>query len=248
MDLKDYLAGVFQSGTNSHFYLFSEEGAATEALYVLFCKTNNACRHCSGCASVESESNPDIFVLRPEPGSRIKDEQVEEALAHTEIKTAGAYRAVVITEAEKMTVRAQNHLLKSLEEAPDGVIYLMETRFPESLLPTVVSRAIRIRGKKKRGETSELTEILLHGSRKELDKALKSYKDNRSGLLEELRIAVDEITAKYVAAIKRSEGEESAYRGLADFALLTEEVMRNLEQNGNFDLNTDMLIYGRHFG
>lgn len=258
MNVRDYLSGVFQAGTHSHFYLFSEEGAALEALYVLFCKTKTGCRHCEGCRAIASESSNDVFFLQPETGMRIKDEQVEEALRHTETKPSGEYRVVVICEAEKMTVKAQNHLLKSLEEAPDQVIYLMETKFPESLLPTVVSRAIRVRSRKERGETTELTKILLKGTPSQIEKELRTYKDNRNALIDALRIAVDEFMNMYLEAVKKtfrsaSESErgseaQDSMEYLEKMVWQTEEVIRNLEQSGNFDLNIDMLIYGRHFG
>lgn len=260
MNLRDYLAGVFQTGTYSHFYLFSEEGAALEALYLLFCKTKSGCRNCSGCRAIASESENDLFILRPEAGLRIRDEQVEDALRHTEVKPAGEYRVVVILEAEKMTIKAQNHLLKSLEEAPEKVIYLMETIFPESLLPTVVSRAIRIRGVKNREETTALTGILVNGTPQEMEKTLKGYKDNRAELINELRIAVDEITKMYLHCVNAAFCERESVgqscdtelpdncARLEELALMTEEVVRNLERNGNFELNTDMLIYGRHLG
>lgn len=258
MNVREYLSGVFQSGTHSHFYLFSEEGAALEALYVLFCKTKTGCRHCEGCRAITSESANDVFLLRPEGAMRIKDEQVEEALRHTETRPSGEYRVVVIFEAEKMTVKAQNHLLKSLEEAPERVIYLMESKFPESLLPTVISRAIRVRSRKERGETAALTRILLEGTPSQIEKELRSYKENRAGLIDSLRIAVDEFTRMYLEAVKASVcaapgsvassdlRDKAAH--LEKMALQTEEVIRNLEQSGNFDLNMDMLIYGRHFG
>lgn len=258
-DRNRYLSAVFQSGRHSHFYLFSEEESLREALLLLFCHKKNACRSCSGCRSVLSETNGDVFVLRPESESKIRDEQVEAALLHTETKPSGAYRAVVISDAEKMTVKAQNHLLKSLEEAPPNVIYLMQTAYPESLLPTVVSRAIRaVHGQSGRrtlpDEPTELTSALLYGTDDRLDELLKQYKDRRGELLEQLRISVDQMTAICRKSLfaEKSVGVQKSVgvhpKETMNYILLTDEVIRNLEQSGNFDLNMELLISGRNFG
>lgn len=240
MNFKEYFIRVFRSGNHSHFYLFSEEGILEDALCVLFCERNAACGVCKGCRSIAAQSNPDVFVLKPEQGAKIRDEQVEEAIAHTETFPVGAYRVVVIVNAENMTVRAQNHLLKSLEEAPKRVVYLMQSRYPESLLSTVVSRAIRIRGKKNRGHSSALTDVLLSGSAQERDACLKPYKEQRGALIEELTRAADEATAKWRVAVLGHAEEAAAIRRMV---MRADEVIRNLEQNGNFDLNIDRLIF-----
>ncbi len=55
------------------------------------------------------------------------------------------YRVVIIEEASQMNAEAQNALLKSLEEPPEGVIFILITSEPEGLLPTIKSRCWQIK-------------------------------------------------------------------------------------------------------
>ena len=54
------------------------------------------------------------------------------------------YRAIIIDEAEKMSIEAQNAFLKNLEEPPAGIIYFLITSQPEQLLSTIKSRCWQI--------------------------------------------------------------------------------------------------------
>lgn len=55
------------------------------------------------------------------------------------------YRFIIIEDAHLMNKEAQNALLKSLEEPPDGVIFILITPYEERLLPTIISRCWRIK-------------------------------------------------------------------------------------------------------
>ncbi len=55
------------------------------------------------------------------------------------------YRFIIIEDANLMNKEAQNALLKSLEEPPDGVIFILITPYEERLLPTIISRCWRIK-------------------------------------------------------------------------------------------------------
>lgn len=54
------------------------------------------------------------------------------------------YRGIIISDAHKMTVEAQNAFLKNLEEPPEGIIYLLLTDNPDQLLTTIKSRCWEI--------------------------------------------------------------------------------------------------------
>ena len=83
------------------------------------------------------------LVLRPPEGKAIGIEAVRE-LEHflsLKVPTNTAYnRAVIIEDGHKLTVEAQNALLKVLEEPPAGTILLITVSHPQSLLPTIRSR------------------------------------------------------------------------------------------------------------
>ncbi len=82
---------------------------------------------------------------------RIKIAQVIELLPHLYIKPQSrAGRGVLIAEAQQMTQEAQSALLKTLEEPPTFLTFVLTVPHPKLLLPTVVSRCL-IKGIKGKG-------------------------------------------------------------------------------------------------
>ncbi len=55
------------------------------------------------------------------------------------------FRGIIISEAHKMTVEAQNAFLKNLEEPPEGIIYIILTSEPDALLTTIKSRCWNVK-------------------------------------------------------------------------------------------------------
>ena len=55
------------------------------------------------------------------------------------------YKIYIIDEAEKMTVQAQNALLKTIEEPPAYVVIILLTTNPEAFLPTILSRCVQLK-------------------------------------------------------------------------------------------------------
>ena len=129
------------------------------------------CGTCGPCKRVLSGdvrgNHPDLFVLDPfdpllakdfERGGQIRVGHVayrpNEQLVDPEwcverfldlCVMEGRARAVLIREAHRMNVAAQNALLKTLEEPRPGTFLVLETHKSSALLPTVKSRCIRIR-------------------------------------------------------------------------------------------------------
>ncbi|HEX2960586.1 MAG TPA: hypothetical protein VHO43_02275 [Ignavibacteriales bacterium] len=68
--------------------------------------------------------------------SSIREIKKFQSLTYEEAK----YRAVIISDAHLMNDEAQNALLKSLEEPPEGMIFILITPFKNELLPTILSR------------------------------------------------------------------------------------------------------------
>ena len=76
----------------------------------------------------------------------------------------GPYKVYLIEEAEKMTVQAQNALLKTLEEPPEyGVIILMTSSL-EALLPTIQSRCVLLNMRPVRDELAKLCTAFARGN------------------------------------------------------------------------------------
>ena len=121
-----------------------------------------ACGQCPSCHWFEQESHPDFRLLQPEvlsqdgeetedlksvsgkkPSKLISVDQVR-GLADFVGMSAhqGGRRVVVIHPAEAMNTNAANALLKSLEEPPPGLLFILVSHKPQQLLPTILSRCL----------------------------------------------------------------------------------------------------------
>ena len=104
----------------------------------LFCE-NNGCGTCINCRKV-MEGHVDILRLTAPKVADLRD-----ALGFVAEKPyEGVYKAVVISSADDMTPAAANSLLKTLEEPPSGVVFLLEVRSVSGVLPTIASRCAAV--------------------------------------------------------------------------------------------------------
>lgn len=84
--------------------------------------------------------NPDYIFIEPE-GEKIKIRQIQELSRKLALRpTIGDRFLVLIDDADKMTIEAQNCFLKTLEEPKSKTIFILVAKSKEKLLPTVVSR------------------------------------------------------------------------------------------------------------
>lgn len=92
-----------------------------------------------GIPSIEEKSHPDLIILTPSNSLGINQIRVlQQQLA---LKPYSApVKAALITQAEKLTIPAQNALLKTLEEPPAKTLIILLAPRKESLLPTIISR------------------------------------------------------------------------------------------------------------
>jgi len=99
---------------------------------------------CDTCRRTAAARHPDLLVLEPE-GVSIKIDRVRDALAFAAGRPYEARRRVVLLfRAEKLDPPSANALLKALEEPGAYVHWILATTRPESLLPTVLSRCVKI--------------------------------------------------------------------------------------------------------
>jgi DNA polymerase-3 subunit delta' len=103
-------------------------------------ETPSFCDDCDCCRRMEAGSHPDLFHVLPD-GSSIKVEKIRDVVMGSHQPPIEARRKVyVFHEADKMTHEAQNALLKTLEDPPTSLLFLLLARNLKALLPTVVSR------------------------------------------------------------------------------------------------------------
>lgn len=101
------------------------------------------CGACENCRRIKEGIFPDLHVVSPDEGkslipvAKIREMRAEMSLSAVE----GGRRIFIIEDADAMNTAAQNALLISLEEPPDGVFILLIAESEEALLTTVRSRA-----------------------------------------------------------------------------------------------------------
>lgn len=119
--------------------------------------TDAPCGRCRGCRKAQSGIHPDIIHVRREEGRQfVSVDQIRSMTADAYVLPNEAARKVyILDEADKMkTPEAQNAALKTLEEPPAGVIFLLCTENAGALLPTVRSRCVELStNSEKSGET-----------------------------------------------------------------------------------------------
>ena len=117
----------------------------------LLCDGNQfdgGCGECAPCRMYQNGSNPDFFVIS-RPDSSIGVEDIRDLQSDIHIRPLYSKRKVyLITDADSMTVQAQNCLLKTLEEPPSYAVIILTVSGYTALLETVRSRILKIPFKK----------------------------------------------------------------------------------------------------
>lgn len=119
---------------------------------------------CHSCKQVLGGNHPDlIYVTHSKPGSIGVDDIREQINDTIMIRPYSSYYKIyIVDEAEKMTVQAQNALLKTMEEPPSYAVIILITTNQEEFLPTILSRCVQLKLKPLKDFTvkSYLTEHL----------------------------------------------------------------------------------------
>lgn len=150
--IKEHLQGAIASGNVSHAYIINgERSSGKEFIASVFAMTlqcergeTEPCGECHSCKQALSKNQPDIIrVTHEKPNSISVDDIRTQVNNDIVIKPyAGPKKIYIVNDAEKMTVAAQNALLKTLEEPPEYGVILLLTSNLEAMLPTIVSRCI----------------------------------------------------------------------------------------------------------
>lgn len=92
------------------------------------------------------ENSPDYKRIGVKKGENsIKIDQIRDMIGDMSIKPYGDYKIFIIDDADKMTIQAQNALLKTLEEPSAYGIIILVTRNDQALLDTIRSRCLEIK-------------------------------------------------------------------------------------------------------
>ena len=151
--LREHLENAIKMDKVSHAYIINgEKNAGKEFIAKTFsmalqCENRQEtepCGECHSCRQALSGNHPDIiFITHEKPGTIGVDDIRRQINNDVAIKPyQGPRKIYIMNEGEKMTVQAQNALLKTLEEPPEYAVLLILTANVNSLLPTILSRCV----------------------------------------------------------------------------------------------------------
>ena len=140
----------------SHAYLFSGlRGSGKTSTARIFAKallcekgtTSHPCGECTHCIMAAENRHMDIIEMDAASNRGIDD--IKDLIEHTKYKPSSArYKIFIIDEVHMLTTQAFNALLKTLEEPPDFVKFILATTDPLKLPATILSRTQHFRFKK----------------------------------------------------------------------------------------------------
>ena len=216
-----HLQNAIRLGKVSHAYIFSgETGCGKKLLATAFAMTLQCeqrgvdpCLTCSSCKKAMSKNHPDIINITHEKPNSIGIEDIRSQLIDdVAIKPyCSSYKIYIISEAEKLTLQAQNALLKTIEEPPAYAVILLLTNNMDALLPTITSRCVKL------------------GLRPVKESMVKEY------LMEKLHIP--DYQAKMDASLAQGNiGKAKQLAQSEDFAQVAENALRLLRRSGDMEL------------
>ena len=154
--IKEHLKGAILNGQVSHAYIIhGEKNAGKEFIADTFAmalqcekqgtdgKDAEPCMECHACKQAVTKNQPDIITLVHEKPGTIGVEDIRNGIVSTIFirPYSSRWKIYIINDAEKMSVQAQNALLKTLEEPPDYALIMLLTSNISALLPTIISRS-----------------------------------------------------------------------------------------------------------
>ena len=143
------LKNAVRSGKLAHAYLFcGPRGVGKTTCARIFAKAINcltptedgeACNHCESCQAFNEQRSYNIFEL--DAASNNSVENIKSLMEQTRIPPqVGRYKVFIIDEVHMLSTAAFNAFLKTLEEPPQHVIFILATTEKHKILPTIISR------------------------------------------------------------------------------------------------------------
>jgi DNA polymerase III subunit gamma/tau len=143
------LANAIQSNRVAHAYIFSGvRGVGKTTTARILAKALNCAKGptaepdntCDSCRDISAGTSLDVLEI--DAASNRGIDQIRELREMVRYAPAGSrYKVVILDEAHQLTDEASNALLKTLEEPPEHVIFILATTQPEDLVETIKSRA-----------------------------------------------------------------------------------------------------------
>lgn len=149
--VKKTLANALSTGRIAHAYLFTgprgtgKTSTARILAKALNCEAGpsaNPCGHCQNCERITAGTSMDVFEIDAASNRGIEEiKALREQLAFSPVE--GRYKVYIIDEVHMLTTEAFNALLKTLEEPPAYVVFVLATTDPHKIPATIHSRCQR---------------------------------------------------------------------------------------------------------
>ena len=220
--IKEHFQNAVATGKVSHAYILSgEAGMGKKTLANAFAMTllceeegKEPCMHCHACKQVLSGNHPDlIYVTHEKPASMGVDDIREQINDTIMVRPySSQYKIYIVDEAQKMTVQAQNALLKTIEEPPAYAVIMLLTTNQDAFLQTILSRCVQLK--------------------------LKPLKDSVVKTYLEEKLQVKDIQAEIYSAFARGNlGKAIHLAQSEDFKMMYEEILKLLKEIKEMDIS-----------
>lgn len=225
--IKEHFQKAIETNHVSHAYILTgEAGMGRKSLANAFAMTllcekgkSEPCMACHACKQVMSANHPDLIYVTHEKTASIGVDDIREQINNTILirPYSSYYKIYIVDEAEKMTIQAQNALLKTIEEPPSYAIIMLLTTNQEAFLPTILSRCIQLKLKPLK------------------DSVVKSYLTGSFG--------IKDTKAEIYAAFARGNLGKAIYLASSEeFQLMYTELLHVLKHLKDMDI-TELLQY-----
>jgi DNA polymerase III subunit gamma/tau len=141
------LRNAVRTNRVGHAYLFSgPRGTGKTSTARILAKALNCaavqdgepCGVCESCVAVRGGSSLDVLELDAASNNKIDD--MRDLVARASLGSPGRWKVYIVDEVHMLTPGASNALLKTLEEPPAHVVFVLATTDPQKVLPTLRSR------------------------------------------------------------------------------------------------------------
>lgn len=235
------LVNALDQGRLHHAYLFTgTRGVGKTTIARLLAKSLNCeqgvsskpCGQCSACQEIAEGRFVDLIEV--DAASRTKVEDTRELLENVQYApTRGRYKVYLIDEVHMLSTSSFNALLKTLEEPPPHVKFLLATTDPQKLPVTVLSRCLQFNLKNMSREhiVSHLSHILKEEQVPFDEPSLWSIAEGAQGSMRDALSLTDQAIAFGQGALK--EDEVASMLGTVDLKRVLNLVHALLEKNGD---------------